>query len=59
VADAPVLTISDSDEILDLGAIVLLQVKDNQIQFAISVGASQRAGLDISAQLLQLAKISD
>jgi hypothetical protein len=56
VADSPVLTIGDSKEFVRSGGIVLLEIKQEQIQFAINVGASQRAGLGISAQLLQLAK---
>jgi len=59
VADSPVLTIGDSREFVSSGGIVLLEIKKEQIQFAINVGASQRAGLGISAQLLQLATISD
>jgi hypothetical protein len=58
VADAPVLTIGDSEEFVNSGGIVSLEINKAQIQFAINVGASQRAGLKISAHLLQLAKIS-
>jgi hypothetical protein len=59
VADSPVLTIGDSKHFARSGGIVLLQIKEDQIQFAINVVASRRAGLGISAQLLQLARISD
>jgi hypothetical protein len=59
VADSPVLTIGDSQDFVSSGGIVLLEIKKEQIQFAINVGASQRAGLEISAQLLQLATISE
>ena len=59
VADSPVLTIGDSKEFVKSGGIVLLEIKQEQIQFAINVGASQRAGLGISAQLLQLARLSE
>lgn len=58
VADAPVLTIGDSQDFASSGGIILLEIKKEQIHFAINVGASQRAGLEISAHLLQLAKIS-
>jgi len=57
VANAPVLTIGDSKDFVDIGGIVTLEVQKNRVQFAINVGASDRAGLGISAQLLQLAKI--
>ena len=59
VAGAPVLTIGDSNDFVDLGGIVTLEIEQNRVQFAISVGASERAGLGISAQLLQLANIKD
>lgn len=59
VANAPVLTIGDSADFIDIGGIVTLQVENNRVQFAINVGASDRAGLGISAQLLQLAKLRE
>jgi len=57
VANAPVLTIGDSDNFADIGGIVMLEVANNHVQFAINMNASDRAGLGISAQLLQLAKL--
>jgi len=57
VANAPVLTIGDSDNFADIGGIVMLEVANNRVQFAINMNASNRAGLGISAQLLQLAKL--
>jgi len=57
VANSPVLTIGDSADFVDIGGIVTLEIQNNRVQFAINVGASDRAGLGISAQLLQLATI--
>jgi hypothetical protein len=57
VANAPVLTIGDSREFVNIGGIVTLEIEKSRVQFAINVAASERAGLNISAQLLQLAKI--
>lgn len=57
VANSPVLTIGDTEDFVDLGGIVTLEIQQNRIRFAINVGASERAGLGISAQLLQLATI--
>jgi hypothetical protein len=57
VARLPVLTIGDTDDFVDLGGIVTLEIQQSRVAFAINVGASERAGLDISAQLLQLATI--
>lgn len=59
IRDQPVLTIGDSDEFNKLGGIVSLQVRKNRVQFAINVDASTSAGLDISAQLLQLASMNN
>lgn len=59
VANAPVLTIGDSADFMEIGGIVTLEIEKNRVQFAINVGASDRAGLGISAQLLQLARIRD
>jgi len=59
IADAPVLTIGDSEDFVKAGGIVALEIKQSRVQFAINTNASQRAGLTISAQLLQLARIDD
>ena len=59
VAYSPVLTIGDSADFVDIGGIITLEIQNNRVQFAINVGASERAGLGISAQLLQLATISN
>lgn len=58
LADQPVLTISDDARFARHGGIVTLEIKKNRVQFAINVDASNNAGLSISAQLLQLAKIT-
>jgi hypothetical protein len=58
-ADAPVLTIGDSKGFVKSGGIVALEIRQSRVQFAINTNASQRAGLRISAQLLQLARIDD
>jgi len=54
----PILTIGENDQFISKGGIIGLEIKQNRIQFAINVSASESAGLDISAQLLQLAKIT-
>ncbi len=58
-ASQPVLTIGDTDGFADQGGMVGLELEQSRIVFAINVGASQQAGLDISVQLLQLARIVD
>lgn len=59
VANAPVLTIGDSADFVEIGGIVTLEIEQNRVTFAINKGASDRAGLGISAQLLQLAKVKN
>ncbi len=58
LAEQPVLTVSDDTRFALHGGIVTLEIKQNRVQFAINVDASDSAGLSISAQLLQLAKIT-
>ena len=58
VANSPVLTIGDNHDFVEMGGIVTLEIEKSHVQFAINVAASERAGLSISAQLLQLAKIN-
>jgi hypothetical protein len=53
----PVLTIGDSDNFAHQGGIIGLELQQSRVRFAINVAASDRAGLNISSQLLQLAKI--
>jgi YfiR/HmsC-like len=55
VATLPVLTVSDAPAFLDEGGIIQLRVVGGRIRFDISVAAATRAGLRLSAQLLQLA----
>jgi len=57
VANSPVLTIGDSNDFVEVGGIVTLKIEQSHVQFAINIAASERAGLNISAQLLQLATI--
>jgi len=57
VARQPTLTIGDADGFAEHGGIVGLEVQKNRVGFAINVSASEKVGLGISAQLLQLATI--
>ena len=54
VADSPVLTFGESDSASDNPPIVSMGTRRNRVIFDINVEASRRAGLSISAQLLQL-----
>jgi len=58
LTEQPVLTVSDDTRFARHGGIITLEIRQNRVQFAINVDASDSAGLSISAQLLQLAKIT-
>ncbi len=57
IAASPVLTISDIEGFAAQGGMVELATSDGKIAFRINPGAGQRAGLEIGAQLLQLATV--
>lgn len=52
----PVLTVSDAAGMLDHGAMINLQIEDGRVVFDVELDALRRAGLDVSAKLLRLAR---
>jgi hypothetical protein len=54
-----VLLVGDSIEFLDRGGTMQFVVEDNKIRVVISRKAAERAGLTISAKLLQVARVVD
>ncbi len=54
--NAPVLTVGESDNFVQLGGMIGFCVQDNKIRFDINLLSAQRAGLKISSRLLLLAK---
>ena len=52
-----VLTIGNADGFSRLGGIITFYRADNKLRFEINTDAAQRAGLKLSSQLLNLAKI--
>jgi len=57
ITGQPILTVGEGDSFVERGGIISLQVEKSHVSFAINIKASNQAGLDISAQLLQLATI--
>ena len=57
LASQPVLTISDIEGFANQGGMIELATTDSKIHFQINPAASRRAGLEIGAQLLQLATL--
>jgi len=56
IRTAPVLTIGNGPGLLAIGGMFELLVEDHRVQFDASLEAIQRAGLDVSARLLQLSR---
>ncbi len=56
VAQRPVLTVGEGAEFAQAGGIIGLQRIADRMRFTINLGAAQRAGLQLSSQLLQLAQ---
>jgi hypothetical protein len=56
IRNAPVLTIGNGPGLIPLGGMFELIVEDRRVQFDASLEAVRRAGLDVSARLLQLSR---
>jgi hypothetical protein len=57
LAGTPALTVSDIDGFAAQGGMVALVTSEGRMSFQINTSASARAGLEIGAQLLQLATL--
>jgi hypothetical protein len=52
---SPVLTVSDIDGFLDKGGAINLFLDESKVRFSVNLKATQRAGLKVSSQLLNVA----
>jgi YfiR/HmsC-like len=60
IAGEPVLTIGETDSFaLRAGGVIALKTDTRRVRFAVNLGASRRAGLQINSQLLKLATVID
>ena len=59
ILDKPVLTFGESNADAADSSIVTISIDSNKVKFAINVAASEKAQLNIGAQLLQLAALSN
>lgn len=57
LGNRPVLTVGESEGFAERGGVVNLYREGRHIRFAINVDAAERAGLQVSSQLLGLARI--
>lgn len=55
--DRGVLSVSDIDGFAENGGIIELYLEKDKVRFAINLEAARRAGLEMSSQLLRLARI--
>jgi hypothetical protein len=51
------LTVADVDDFVTAGGCVQFYSEDNKLRFSINTAAVNRAGLKVSAKLLQLARV--
>jgi hypothetical protein len=56
VRDRPVLTVSDSAELLALGGHIALVRVDNRIRFDINLANARQSGITLRSQLLRVAR---
>jgi hypothetical protein len=55
-AAVPVLTVSDSTELLDRGETIALMLDDNRMRFDVNIAAARSHGLTVSSKLLRVAR---
>jgi hypothetical protein len=56
-AKSAVLTVGEGEDFSAIGGVVRFFAEDNKLRFEINPAAAQRAGLKVSAKLMQLARI--
>lgn len=54
--NAPILMVSNMDEFLDMGGMIVLIADGSRLQFEVDLKKIKRAGLNLSAQMLQIAR---
>jgi hypothetical protein len=57
VGRRPILTVGDEEEFRQAGGIINFVLRRNRVRFQIDLEAAERAGLRISARLLELAEV--
>jgi len=55
-ANTPILVVSNMNEFLDMGGMILLVENDQRLQFEVNLEPVRRAGLRLNSQLLQIAR---
>lgn len=56
IEDAPVLTVTDNEDLLQAGVMIRMSLENKRLTFEINTEAARRARLSISSKLLRLAK---
>ena len=55
LGNAPVLTIADIPNFVQITGMIGMRLDDNRVRFDVHLGAAQRAGLQLNSQMVQLA----
>lgn len=55
LGNAPVLTIGDAPGFVQVNGMIGMRLDDNRVRFDVHLGAAQRAGLQLTSQMVQLA----
>jgi hypothetical protein len=56
VENSPILMVSNQDEFLDMGGMIILNEEDKHMYFEVNLANAKRVGLKLSSQLLKLAR---
>ncbi|MGJ8654014.1 MAG: YfiR family protein [Opitutaceae bacterium] len=56
LGNLPILTVTTDPAIFDAGAMMLVEVVDDHLSFSVNLGAVKASGLEISGNLLRLAR---
>ena len=55
LGNAPVLTVADVPNFVQINGVIGLRLDDSRMRFDVNLGAAQRAGLQLNSQMVQLA----
>jgi hypothetical protein len=59
LASQPILTVGGSDRFVDDGGMLALVTRERRVTFVVNLAAARRAGLQVSARLLQMSTVVD
>lgn len=57
LGNAPILTVGDGSGFIEAGGMVAFRVENNRVRFDVNAHAAKRAGLALSSQMLEFARV--